>query len=115
MKTGEILVAPGGLHMVLSKQGDKTIVLLEDTPPVNFCKPAVDPLFKSAVPIYGNAILSLGLGRAITRVRLYQLFAIFRIFPIANFLFAFLPIANCNLLLYRHRFCVKEIWTDINH
>jgi two-component system chemotaxis response regulator CheB len=55
---GRIYVAPGGKHMVIGKQGAETVVLLNDQPPVNFCKPAVDPLFDSAVPIFGSAILA---------------------------------------------------------
>ena len=55
---GRIYVAPGGKHMVIGKQGGDTVVLLNDGPPVNFCKPAVDPLFESAVPLYGAAILA---------------------------------------------------------
>lgn len=55
---GRIYVAPGGKHMVIGKQGAETCVLLNDLPPVNFCKPAVDPLFESAVPIFGAGILS---------------------------------------------------------
>jgi len=55
---GRIYVAPGGRHMVIGKQGAETVVLLNDQPPVNFCRPAVDPLFESAVPIFGSAILA---------------------------------------------------------
>lgn len=55
---GRIYVAPGGRHMVIGKQGADTCVLLNDLPPVNFCKPAVDPLFDSAVAIYGPSILA---------------------------------------------------------
>lgn len=56
---GRIYVAPGGKHMVIAKDGGDTVVHLNDLPPVNFCKPAVDPLFQSAVPIFGAAILSV--------------------------------------------------------
>ncbi len=55
---GRIYVAPGGKHMVIGKQGSETVVLLNDQPPVNFCKPAVDPLFESVVPLFGSAILA---------------------------------------------------------
>lgn len=55
---GRIYVAPGGKHMVIGKNGLDTSVLLSDAPPVNFCKPAVDPLFESAVPIFGASILA---------------------------------------------------------
>ncbi|TPQ48512.1 chemotaxis response regulator protein-glutamate methylesterase [Prosthecomicrobium hirschii] len=56
---GRIYVAPGGKHMVIGKDGHDTVVQLNDLPPVNFCKPAVDPLFQSAVPLFGAAILSV--------------------------------------------------------
>jgi two-component system chemotaxis response regulator CheB len=56
---GRIYVAPGGKHMVIAKDGGDTVVHLNDLPPVNFCKPAVDPLFQSAVPLFGSAILSV--------------------------------------------------------
>lgn len=55
---GRIYVAPGGRHMVVGKQGMETCVLLNDAPPVNFCKPAVDPLFESAVAVFGGSILA---------------------------------------------------------
>ena len=54
---GRIYVAPGGRHMVVGKQGTETVVMLNDGAPVNFCKPAVDPLFESVVPLFGSAIL----------------------------------------------------------
>ncbi|MBR7559754.1 chemotaxis response regulator protein-glutamate methylesterase, partial [Mycobacterium tuberculosis] len=52
---GRIYVAPGGKHMVIAKHGSETVIELNDLPPVNFCKPAVDPLFLSVVPLYGAA------------------------------------------------------------
>ena len=55
---GRIYVAPGGKHMVVGKNGLDVCVLLNDQPPVNFCKPAVDPLFESAVPLFGAGILA---------------------------------------------------------
>lgn len=55
---GRIYVAPGGKHMVIAKDGGDSVVHLNDLPAVNFCKPAVDPLFESAVPLYGAAILA---------------------------------------------------------
>lgn len=59
LKPGRIYVAPGGKHMVLAKQGGEVVVKLNDNPPVNFCKPAVDPLFKSVVETFGNATLAV--------------------------------------------------------
>lgn len=56
---GRIYVAPGGKHMVLEKRGSDTIVRLTDGAPINFCKPAVDPLFKTVAEIYGSAALAV--------------------------------------------------------
>lgn len=59
LKPGHIYVAPGGKHMILAKSGNDVAIRLTDGPPVNFCKPAVDPLFKSVVDIYGTATLAV--------------------------------------------------------
>ena len=59
VQPGHIYVAPGGKHMLLVKNGNDVVVKLSDAPPVNFCKPAVDPLFKSVAEIYGTATLAV--------------------------------------------------------
>ncbi len=59
LEPGNIYVAPGGVHTVLRKDGARFLTKLEDSPPINFCKPAVDPLFISASEVYGPATLSL--------------------------------------------------------
>ena len=55
---GKIYVAPGGKHMLV-KAGAAPTIRLDDGPPINFCKPAVDPLFASAAEAYGPATLGL--------------------------------------------------------
>jgi two-component system, chemotaxis family, protein-glutamate methylesterase/glutaminase len=56
---GRIYVAPGGRHMGVAKGSDGAIVIrLTDGPVVNFCKPAVDVLFKDAAAIYGAATVT---------------------------------------------------------
>ena len=35
------------------------MIALDDGPPVNFCKPAVDPLFSSAAEVWGSWVLAL--------------------------------------------------------
>lgn len=50
---GRIYVAPGSKHMVVKKTGATTVLHLDDGPPINFCKPAVDPMFASAAQIWG--------------------------------------------------------------
>lgn len=59
VEAGHIYVAPGGFHMVLEKQGKDTVIRIQDTEPVNFCKPAVDPMFRSVADIYGRATLAM--------------------------------------------------------
>ncbi|XYK82919.1 MAG: protein-glutamate methylesterase/protein-glutamine glutaminase [Labrenzia sp.] len=59
LKPGNIYVAPGGKHMTVEKEGGAVKIRLNDGPPVNFCKPAVDPLFDSVSKAYGSACLGL--------------------------------------------------------
>jgi len=54
-----IYLAPGGRHMRAARRYGQPVIALDDGPPVNFCKPAVDPLFQSATEIWSNAILAL--------------------------------------------------------
>lgn len=55
---GRIYVAPGGHHMLV-QGGPEPRIRLDDGPPVNFCRPAVDPLFSTAASVYGPATLAL--------------------------------------------------------
>jgi two-component system chemotaxis response regulator CheB len=59
VKAGQIYLAPGGKHMRVVKQGANIAIALDDGPPVNFCKPAVDPLFSSAIDVWQGAILAV--------------------------------------------------------
>ncbi|BBF91664.1 protein-glutamate methylesterase/protein-glutamine glutaminase [Blastochloris tepida] len=56
---GTIYVAPGGRHMVIKRVNNVPVIGLEDGPPVNYCKPAVDPLFASAADAYGAGLLAV--------------------------------------------------------
>ncbi len=58
-KPGEIYIAPGGKHMEIASREGRVVIRLTDDPPENFCRPAVDPLFRSAVKIYGDRILAV--------------------------------------------------------
>jgi two-component system, chemotaxis family, protein-glutamate methylesterase/glutaminase len=59
VKPGHIYLAPGGRHMRVVRHGVEAAIALDDGPPVNFCKPAVDPLFASAIDIWQGSILAL--------------------------------------------------------
>ncbi|TFZ60762.1 chemotaxis response regulator protein-glutamate methylesterase [Methylorubrum sp. Q1] len=59
LQPGRIYVAPGGRHMRLAGSATETIIRLDDGPPVNFCRPAVDVMFLDAAALYGGATLSV--------------------------------------------------------
>ncbi|GAA6213119.1 chemotaxis response regulator protein-glutamate methylesterase [Hyphomicrobiales bacterium 4NK60-0047b] len=59
IQTGKIYVAPGGKHMIMERKGAFPIIRITDGPEVNFCKPAVDPLFDSVAKCYGPSTLSI--------------------------------------------------------
>jgi two-component system chemotaxis response regulator CheB len=56
---GTVYLAPGGKHMSVANRGGTTVAVLNNGPPVNFCKPAVDPLFASAAEVWGAKALAL--------------------------------------------------------
>lgn len=59
IEPGRIYVAPGGRHMGLAAVAGGTVIKLNDGAPVNFCRPAVDVLFKDAAAIFGAATASV--------------------------------------------------------
>jgi two-component system chemotaxis response regulator CheB len=59
IQSGHIYVAPGGRHMQVGRQNGVPVIALDDGPLVNFCKPAVDPLFVSASKMWGAATLAV--------------------------------------------------------
>ncbi|WP_020592226.1 protein-glutamate methylesterase/protein-glutamine glutaminase [Kiloniella laminariae] len=59
IRGGRIYLAPGGYHMVFEKKGTDTIIRLNQEPPENFCRPAVDPMLRSLSKIYGSHLLVL--------------------------------------------------------
>ena len=59
LEPGTIYVAPGGRHMVVKMAEGTPVIRLHDGPPVNFCKPAVDPLFESVADCFRNSALGV--------------------------------------------------------
>ena len=65
LEAGRIYVAPGGRHMGLVAGPNGPMIRLTDGPPVNFCRPAVDVLFKDAAVVFGAAtatVILTGMG-----------------------------------------------------
>lgn len=59
LRPGEVYMAPGGHHMVIRRDGTRVLIALNDEPPENSCRPAVDVLFRSVVAVYGGHTLGV--------------------------------------------------------
>lgn len=63
---GHIYIAPGDYHMVPYRKDNKVYIGLNQEPPVNFCRPAVDPMFEALAQVYGRnmlAVILTGMGQ----------------------------------------------------
>lgn len=56
---GRIYIAPGNWHMTVQAEGTKKFIRLNQDPPENFCRPAVDPMLRSLARAYGGAVLAV--------------------------------------------------------
>ena len=62
---GHIYLAPGGRHMRVARVNGTAVTQLDNGPPINFCKPSVDPLFATAAKVWGPwnlAVVLTGMG-----------------------------------------------------
>jgi two-component system chemotaxis response regulator CheB len=63
---GTVLIAPGGRHLALKRAAAGAVVSLNDDPPENFCRPAVDVMFRAVSALYKDktlAVVLTGMGR----------------------------------------------------
>jgi two-component system chemotaxis response regulator CheB len=56
---GTVHLAPGDHHLVIRGTGRGLTTALNQAPPENFCRPAVDPLFRSAMAAYDGAVMAV--------------------------------------------------------
>lgn len=67
LSPGHIYIAQGGIHVVLREASDGCFYLaVNDTPPVNNCRPSVDVLFRSVATVFKGKVLAIvmtGMGR----------------------------------------------------
>ncbi|WP_291297729.1 chemotaxis response regulator protein-glutamate methylesterase [Elioraea sp.] len=54
---GRAYLAPGDTHLIVSTEGGSPRLHLSKSPPENFCRPAVDPMLRSASAAYGGRVL----------------------------------------------------------
>jgi two-component system chemotaxis response regulator CheB len=56
---GTLYIAPGARHMLVERNGEQATIVINEDPPVNFCRPSVDPLFASAATVFGTGTLAV--------------------------------------------------------
>ena len=54
---GKVLIAPGDYHMRLRNTGKDMVICLDQSPPENSCRPAVDVLFRSVGETFGGSAI----------------------------------------------------------
>jgi two-component system chemotaxis response regulator CheB len=59
LEHGRVYVAPGGKHLRMERAASGVRVVIDDQPPVNFCKPSVDLAMHSAGLAYGPGVLGV--------------------------------------------------------
>jgi two-component system, chemotaxis family, protein-glutamate methylesterase/glutaminase len=59
LSPGTVYIAPGDHHLEVVKAGASVHTRLHDGPPENFCRPAVDVLFRSVAALYGGGALAV--------------------------------------------------------
>lgn len=59
LEPGKILLAPGDYHMLIEQKGTDRVVRITQDPPENFCRPAVDPMLRSVVKVFGARVLTV--------------------------------------------------------
>jgi two-component system chemotaxis response regulator CheB len=65
LEAGHVWIAPGDHHMTVARKGAATLLELNQDPPENSCRPAVDVLFRSVARTYGPntlAVVMTGMG-----------------------------------------------------
>jgi two-component system, chemotaxis family, protein-glutamate methylesterase/glutaminase len=59
LEPGEAWIAPGAYHMTVERFGASFRLAMNQEPPENSCRPAVDVLFRSAARVYGGNVLAV--------------------------------------------------------
>lgn len=59
VEAGKILIAPGDFHLKVATRSGGVHVSLDQSPPQNSCRPAVDALFASVGAVYGGAVVAV--------------------------------------------------------
>ena len=66
IRPGHVFIAPGDYHMLIEREGGKTVIKLNQNSPIGGHRPAVDPLMESVARAYGSkaiGVILTGMGR----------------------------------------------------
>lgn len=59
VKAGTIYIAPGDYHMCVERSDQGFKIKLNQEPPVNYCRPAADPMLSSLAALYREHLLAI--------------------------------------------------------
>jgi two-component system, chemotaxis family, protein-glutamate methylesterase/glutaminase len=59
VKPGKVYIAPGGKHFRVELKAGAVHAVLDEAPPVNFCRPSVDVTLRSVGEVFGSATLGV--------------------------------------------------------
>jgi two-component system, chemotaxis family, protein-glutamate methylesterase/glutaminase len=59
LNNNAMFIAPGNFHMIVERSQNKFVLRLNQEPQENFCRPAVDPMFRSVAKCFGPAALGV--------------------------------------------------------
>lgn len=59
LENGKVYLAPGDFHMMVERKAGGHFLVVNQDDKENFCRPSVDPMFRSIVKEYGSACLGV--------------------------------------------------------
>jgi two-component system chemotaxis response regulator CheB len=59
IRPGHVYVAPGDQHLEIADSGGRAVTRLTKAAPEHFCRPSVNPLFRTAAQRYGGSTLAV--------------------------------------------------------
>ncbi|MBN9542481.1 MAG: chemotaxis protein CheB [Alphaproteobacteria bacterium] len=57
VENGKVYVAPGDHHMIVLLENGNKVLRLDQSAPINFCRPSADPMIETLSDIYGAELL----------------------------------------------------------
>lgn len=59
VRAGQVWIAPGDYHMMVVRHGSEAVLMTNQRPPEQGCRPSVDVLFRSLASTYGSHTLGV--------------------------------------------------------